>query len=176
MADSTTTPAEVPEPEHEGETAQPNPERTYGRVIVALAVLALVIIAIILLWLFWLRGLPASSTTGVPGQATQPLVPLDAAATKAIEEKVYAALRSFSLPSGAPLTSVVYIAKVAGTSGIPITITLTEPSAILALNPETRPDAIAEDCINVVLAGVPEVTSVKVIDTNFVVLATETRK
>ena len=175
MADSTATPAEAPEPGAEPE--QPKAKRTYGRVIVALTILALIIIAIVLLWFFWLRGLPGGNSSGARGQtAAVPLVPLDEAATKAITEKVYAALRATSLPHGAPLTTVVYIAKVAGTSGIPITITLTDPATILQLNPETQPLTLAADCETAVLAAVPEVTNVTVIDTNGQVLGTETRK
>jgi hypothetical protein len=157
--------------------AEPSQEKPGRRTTPAVLAGCLVLVAIaVIIGLLLLRSCGGrGSTSSVQSSQPSPSAPAPSAQALRIEEQVYAALRAQSLPNGAPLTAFVYIARVSTDAGVLVTLTLAEPKAVLAKNPQTNPFKVAAACSNAVLDAIPIVTGVKVVDANNVTVSSERR-
>jgi hypothetical protein len=147
-----------------------------------LILIALLILALVLaLWWFYSHGAtqqsasrgetvasvptPSQPSAGVTGGDT------GASGAQVIENEVYQALDGERLENGEPVTDAVYIAHASIGNGVSVTITLIPPGTTLR-NIQTlatmRVDAlsVATTCENTVLASVPHVGRVVVLDPN----------
>lgn len=140
------------------------------------ALIALVVVVIVVVAIVWLRGCSPGGTSSAGRTTGQPSASSAGTSTTPLEDRIHAALHAQTLSNGNPLDTLVYIFEVSTDNGVAVTITLTQPSAAFARTPSTNPQKIAAACENAVLAAVPEVTSVAVVDTNHVPISLQKRK
>ena len=165
-------PEEETAPEQVDATGQDNapeqetaPEQKNRKAILTGSLIVLAILVIIVLVILLLRGC-AGQTTG-SRLSNQSSAPGAGQSAISIENRVHAALHSKTF-NGGRLCTFVYIIEASTDHGVVATIRLTVPSASVP--------GIATVCENAVMAAVPEVTRVSVVDVNNSVVGSTTRK
>jgi hypothetical protein len=155
------------------EAAVAQPKRR-GRLLIGCLV-AILIAAIILILLFMRGCIPGRTSTTT---TTQSATALADSAAQGIENKVHAAIHPLVLSTGAPLDNTVYIIEASRSNGTVVaTIRLTDSTAALARTMGVgAAQRIATACENAVIAKVPEVATIRVVDADGVLVSATTRK
>ena len=170
MSDSTPTPVESPTPQADPPQAEGKPKKSNAVLMGCLAAVA--VIVIIVLAILLLRGCDARQASTPSPTASQPTTSTAGESGTTIDNRVHAALHAKTLSDGARLDDYVYIFEVSTANGVSVAITLTPMPG----GPRVNAQSIATDCENVVLAAVPEVTRVAVVDANRTPVSVQTRK
>jgi hypothetical protein len=130
------------------------------------------IVALIILAVWLLRGCIPAGTTGPGATGNKPSVPATGTSANALDDRIHAALHALQLADGLPLDTYVYIFTVSTKDGVSALVTLTPlgnaPKKITA-------QSVATACEDAILAAVPEVTSVEVIDSGRIPVSSKTR-
>ena len=170
MSDITPTPVESSAPQ--AEPPQEKGKQKKSNALLMGCLVALAVIAIIVLAFFLLRGCSPGQTSGPSKTASQPATSTAGQPGLSLDQRVHAALHAKVLPNGARLDEYVYIFEVTSTNGVGVAITLTP----IPVGPGLSTQRIATDCEDVVLAAVPEVSGVAVVDANRTQVSVQTRK
>ena len=131
------------------------------------AIIVLLIAVIAALLIFGMRA--CSNRTPTTGQVSGPSSGLSAEDALSLENRIHMAIHGKSLPNGGLLCSYVYIVEASkDASGVAATIDLTTASKANR--------AVAAACDSAVMAALPEITRVSVVDVNGSVVDAATRK
>lgn len=161
--------------EPQQELQPPEPQEEENRAVRIGILVALAVIVLLAILFFLLRGCDTGGTSSNSGASNETSTTSAGASSIPIENKVYAALRGQAFGSNKQtLSNWTYIAR-ANTSGA-VTIYLTQTTAELRKSlGRNGPSQITKLVEDTVLARVPEVKTVVVVDSPGASLGTKSR-